>query len=290
MNYIQELNAFYDWTDTNPMPASALGLWHTLMQINNKCMWNAEFTVSIATLVAKTGYQRRSIFLAREELVAKKRLIWKSNGSKQSATYQLIPFMPEIENGCSNEYKSDKEFLKKKPNKCNDKCNEENKKVPIKSTDHCTKQVLINKRKKERKQNSIIEPKGSASSCDDRSAQILEIFNDYNRICKNLPEAKMLTKNRREIIGARLHDVGRDTIVTMLEKAANSKFLAGENNRNWVASFDWVLKPGNFAKILEGKYDHQRNSSHANSNFMGKPSPIELIEEAYNGIMNDEYE
>ena len=34
----------------------------------------------------------------------------------------------------------------------------------------------------------------------------------------------------------------------------NSPFLLGENNRNWRADFDWIFKPSNFVKILEGNY------------------------------------
>ena len=39
------------------------------------------------------------------------------------------------------------------------------------------------------------------------------------------------------------------------EKAEASSFLKGQNNRNWMASFDWLLKDSNMAKVLDGNYD-----------------------------------
>ena len=31
--------------------------------------------------------------------------------------------------------------------------------------------------------------------------------------------------------------------------------MKGQNNRNWMASFDWLLKDSNMAKVLDGNYD-----------------------------------
>jgi hypothetical protein len=42
----------------------------------------------------------------------------------------------------------------------------------------------------------------------------------------------------------------------MLAKAVQSKFLRGENDRQWrPPGIDWFLKPANFIKITEGSYD-----------------------------------
>ena len=48
----------------------------------------------------------------------------------------------------------------------------------------------------------------------------------------------------------------------LFEKAENSSFLKGANNRNWSATFDWLIKDSNMAKTLDGNYDDrptQRN-------------------------------
>ena len=39
--------------------------------------------------------------------------------------------------------------------------------------------------------------------------------------------------------------------------AESSPFLKGENDRNWSADFDWMMKPTNFSKIMEHRYDER---------------------------------
>ena len=42
----------------------------------------------------------------------------------------------------------------------------------------------------------------------------------------------------------------------VFEKVEASDFLKGKNNRDWVATFDWIIKDSNMAKILDGNYDN----------------------------------
>ena len=85
----------------------------------------------------------------------------------------------------------------------------------------------------------------------------------YNRICKSFPRCTSLSDARKKAIKARfasgytLMDFQRE-----FEKAEASSFLKGQNNRNWRASFDWLLKDSNMAKVLDGNYDdHTAGSS-----------------------------
>ena len=125
------------------------------------------------------------------------------------------------------------------------------------------------------------------SSCDDPAKFIRKIFDDYNQICKNLPAVKVLTSRRALMVGARLNEHGYETIRQMLLKAGASNFLSGDNNRKWMATFDWLFGPCNFAKVLEGNYDNDRFMKSEKPGFVGKPSPMELLEEVYNNIQQD---
>jgi uncharacterized protein YdaU (DUF1376 family) len=42
-----------------------------------------------------------------------------------------------------------------------------------------------------------------------------------------------------------------------IEGINRSPFLNGVNDRKWVASFDWLIKPDTATKVLEGKYDRR---------------------------------
>lgn len=45
----------------------------------------------------------------------------------------------------------------------------------------------------------------------------------------------------------------------MFEMAEGSSFLKGANNRNWSATFDWMVKDANMAKILDGNYQDRQS-------------------------------
>ena len=79
----------------------------------------------------------------------------------------------------------------------------------------------------------------------------------YNDICKSLPSIRKLSDNRKKHIKARWkEEKDINTFKTIFEKAEQSSFLTGDNNRNWTADFDWIIKNNNnWNKILEGKYD-----------------------------------
>lgn len=96
MNYIKELNAFYDWLETNSLSTSAIALWHALMHINNKSGWAEEFGVATSVLCIKTGLSDRTIRNARNELKQKGRIDWKSRKGNQSAMYKIISFYEDI--------------------------------------------------------------------------------------------------------------------------------------------------------------------------------------------------
>lgn len=90
MNYLSEINGFYDWLELNSLSTSSIALWYALMHINNKCRWAEEFTVATSVLCLKTGLSDRMIRNARNELKQKGRIEWKTRGGNRAASYQLI--------------------------------------------------------------------------------------------------------------------------------------------------------------------------------------------------------
>lgn len=81
------------------------------------------------------------------------------------------------------------------------------------------------------------------------------IIDLFNTICKSLPKVKQLSDNRkRQIKNADKNLNGN--FQSFFERVEQSDFLTGKNN-NWHCSFDWILKPSNLIKILEGNYDNK---------------------------------
>ena len=52
-----------------------------------------------------------------------------------------------------------------------------------------------------------------------------------------------------------------DDFRILFEKAESSSFLKGQNNRNWSATFDWLIMDGNMAKVLDGNYDDKAHTN-----------------------------
>lgn len=87
---------------------------------------------------------------------------------------------------------------------------------------------------------------------------IMEYWNKYSL----LKEISGITDKRKGNINARIKEHGQDAIFKTIDNVANSKFLRGHNNKNWMASFDWVFLPNNFIKVLEGNYLDIKTSDH----------------------------
>ena len=89
------------------------------------------------------------------------------------------------------------------------------------------------------------------------NALCMRIVDEYNTICVSYPKVKSLSEKRKKAIKARLKTYTLDDFTTLFEKAEASSFLKGKNNRDWSASFDWLIADANMAKTLDGNYDER---------------------------------
>ena len=118
-------------------------------------------------------------------------------------------------------------------------------------------QQVNNKRTTSEQQvNTNKNIKNDKNERKDICQNILDLF---NRICCSFGRVKNITKSRAEIIDNSLKTYSLNDFKKVFEKAEQSDFLKGNNNRNWSASFDWLIKEDNMAKVLEGKYDSKQN-------------------------------
>lgn len=92
-----------------------------------------------------------------------------------------------------------------------------------------------------------------------------QIADMYNDTCVSYPRLKSLSDSRKKAIKARLKTYSISDFQLLFEKAEQSSFLKGGNDRNWSATFDWLIKDSNIAKVLDGNYDNKEailNSRH----------------------------
>ena len=109
-----------------------------------------------------------------------------------------------------------------------------------------------------------------------------KIVDMYNDTCVSLPRVTSLSEARRKAIRARLKTYSVDDLKRVFEKAEASNFLKGANGRNWNATFDWLLKDSNIAKVLDGNYDNVRATA-AGAQAAGNRIARQL-DESYNMI------
>lgn len=95
-----------------------------------------------------------------------------------------------------------------------------------------------------------------------------EITEMYNNICVNLPKVCKLTnerKNRIKSCFAQKYTL--QDFEAVFRAAESTPFLLGDNERGWHATFDWIIKPQNMAKVLEGNYKQAEKKPCKNSSF-----------------------
>lgn len=100
------------------------------------------------------------------------------------------------------------------------------------------------------------------------SCNYQQIADMYNDTCVSFPRLTTLSEARKKAIKARLNVYSLEDFRRLFTKAQESTFLKGANNRNWTATFDWLIKDTNMAKVLDGNYDNRSDSSGG----MSKPS------------------
>ena len=70
------------------------------------------------------------------------------------------------------------------------------------------------------------------------------------QVQKILPDTE-----RGRLLKKRIQDYGLESVLRAIRNVGESSFLrGGGGDKGWVCTFDWFVKPANFAKVLEGNY------------------------------------
>lgn len=134
-----------------------------------------------------------------------------------------------------------------KPTKANKEEEEEEEKEKDKEKD---------KDKEEDKEETPFSPPSQGGTPPRPQIPYDSIRDAYNEICASFPRCTAINESRKKAIRARFNaGYTLDDFRQLFHKAENSSFLRGRNDRNWSATFDWLVKDSNMAKVLEGNYD-----------------------------------
>lgn len=123
------------------------------------------------------------------------------------------------------------------------------------------------KRKSKSKNNISSSPEGSednalvssSTSKKNKSVPYSRILTMYYELCPNMSSTRPVLKYTDEIkknVKARWAEYSIEDFKTVFKKAEASDFLNNRADVTFQASFDWLMRPKNFSKALNGNFDN----------------------------------
>ncbi|WP_405345637.1 phage replication initiation protein [Ruminococcus sp.] len=117
------------------------------------------------------------------------------------------------------------------------------------------------------KGKAIKENKSSSTAVDgEQSNDYQAVVDKFNSICKSLPRVKSLNDERRKAIKNAQKVLDGMTFDELFSKIESSDFLTGRGGK-WSCCFDWILKPTNLTKIVEGNYNNLSCNNPSNTTY-----------------------
>lgn len=110
MTYIDLINAFEKWLETNYLPSSAQLLWYKLIALFNKAGWSEWITVDNRRLMALVDIEREATFISWRNKLIEAGLFEYQKGKKGSPNrYKICTYNFESTNSSTNSSKSSSE-------------------------------------------------------------------------------------------------------------------------------------------------------------------------------------
>lgn len=240
MNYIAQINAFWDSATTNPLSTGQVSLYFALLHVCNRSNWTEWFAAPNQVLSVLTGLSRSGILKARNEL--------KQRG--------LIDFQEKATKA-----------TKYKVTMANSK--QVSTQIGVQDGTQISDTLYKHKHKQNEKSSTDVLPEKTDAFSD----QITTIRELYNSVCGSYPRLVKMSEARKKAIRARLRaGYTVEDFQKLFEMAEASDFLKGKNNRNWSATFDWLVADSNMAKVLDGNYTNRESAKECDGDADRRPA------------------
>ena len=132
-----------------------------------------------------------------------------------------------------------------------------------------TEKETDTEKSKEKKKNTEgreeVQTEGTISDeivCETQSVsldvkEVAEAWNNLQNLGIKRVSKMITTCTRYKSLSARIREHGKDKVLEAIENIKASNFLQGMNDKGWVITFDWFVKPNNFVKVLDGNYSNR---------------------------------
>ena len=235
MNYIAQINAFWDSATTNPLSTGQVSLYFALLHVCNRSNWTEWFAAPNQVLSVLTGLSRSGILKARNELKQRGLIDFQEKATKATKYKITIANSTQVSTQISVQNSTQ---------------------IGVQNSTQISDTLYKHKQKHK------LNKKSTADAVKEKSVpfedQIIAIRELYDSVCGSYPRPVNLSEARKEELRARLSDgyTVKD-FRKLFEMAEASNFLKGENDRGWSATFDWLIVDANMAKVLDGNYENR---------------------------------
>lgn len=101
MNYIMQLNVFYEKASGESLSLKAIGLYMLLLNKNNRLGWIEEFKMTNKVIMSVANCTLHDLRIARNELEEKGYIIYKKGTKGQAGNYKIINLEKEFLKSCN---------------------------------------------------------------------------------------------------------------------------------------------------------------------------------------------
>ena len=246
MNYIAQINAFWDSATTNPLSTGQVSLYFALLHVCNRSNWTEWFAAPNQVLSVLTGLSRSGILKARNELKQRGLIDFQEKATKATKYKVTMANSKQVSTQISVQIGTQ-----------------------IGVQDGTQISDTLYKHKQNEKSSTDVLPEKT----DTFSDQITTIRELYNSVCGSYPRLVKMSEARKKAIRARLRaGYTVEDFQKLFEMAEASDFLKGKNNRNWSATFDWLVADSNMAKVLDGNYTNRESAKECDGDADRRPA------------------
>ena len=248
MNYIAQINAFWDSATTNPLSTGQVSLYFALLHVCNRSNWTEWFAAPNQVLSVLTGLSRSGILKARNELKQRGLIDFQEKATKATkykvtmANSKQVSTQIGVQDGTQ---------------------------IGVQDGTQISDTLYKHKHKQNEKSSTDVLPEKTDAFSD----QITTIRELYNSVCGSYPRLVKMSEARKKAIRARLRaGYTVEDFQKLFEMAEASDFLKGKNNRNWSATFDWLVADSNMAKVLDGNYTNRESAKECDGDADRRPA------------------
>ena len=246
MTYLDYVIQFWRAVKGKSVPSSAVSVYFYLLDLGNSFYWAMPFSCSTSLICEKICISRQTFNVARRFLTDLKLISFTEGSSRFSHPTYIIRKLTD----CLTE-KQTAEMMEDMTEGLTDDM------TPIISKEKDLEEDIA----LSEAPSLCAEPLSASPTPfnSDIDFCAFQIFFNQCMLGRQIPAIKSMSDKRKGMVRARIKEYGKDDVVRAIRKAANSNFLNGGTG-SFIATFDWLFKPNNFLKILEGNYDDKMNN------------------------------